>query len=83
MNREECFSLMKKVHINQKVELRSAAQQNAGNPASMDAVRLRQNNPMAFVQLGSFIYAIEMVLNDIKLDPYILVYKLLLTFYSG
>jgi hypothetical protein len=24
-----------------------------------------------------------MVLNDIKLDPYILVYKLLLTFYSG
>ena len=74
---------MKKVHINQKVELRFAAQQNAGNPASMDAVRLRQNNPMAFVQLGSFINAIEMVLNDIKLDPYILVYKLLLTFYSG
>jgi hypothetical protein len=27
--------------------------------------------------------AIEMVMNDIKLDPYILVYKLLLTFYSG
>ena len=38
---------------------------------------------MGFIQLTNFIAAIEMVLNDVKLDPYILTYKLLLTFYSG
>ena len=41
------------------------------------------NHPMGFIQLSNFISAIEMVLNDVKLDPYILTYKLLLTFYSG
>ena len=58
-------------------------QQRRENPNSMDAMRVRQNNPMAFVQLNNFMCAVEMVMNDIKLDPYILVYKLLLTFYSG
>ena len=33
--------------------------------------------------MQNFISAIEMVMNDVKLDPYILVYKLLLFFYSG
>ena len=64
--------------------MRNAAQQQMRvNPNSMDAMHVRHNNPMAFIQLNNFISAIEMVLNDIKLDPYILVYKLLLTFYSG
>ena len=38
---------------------------------------------MAIIQLNNFITAIEMVMNDVKLDPYVLTYKLLLTFYSG
>lgn len=38
---------------------------------------------MAHIQLHNLIRAIEMVLNDVKLDPFILVSKLLTTYYSG
>ena len=33
--------------------------------------------------MHNFIKAIEMVMNDSKLDPYILVSKLLTTYYAG
>ena len=38
---------------------------------------------LAQIQLHNFIKAIEMVMNDVKLDPFILVSKLLATYYSG
>ena len=38
---------------------------------------------LAHIQLHNLIKAIEMVLNDVKLDPFILVSKLLTTYYSG
>ena len=38
---------------------------------------------LGHIQLHNFIKAIEMVMNDTKLDPYILVSKLLSTYYSG
>lgn len=38
---------------------------------------------MAHIQLHNFIKSIEMVTNDVKLDPFILVSKLLTTYYSG
>lgn len=41
------------------------------------------NHPTAFIQLNKFIHAIEMVMNDVKLEPYVLTHKLLLTYYSG
>lgn len=41
------------------------------------------NNPVAFIQMNNFLNAIESIMNDVKLDPYILTYKLLQTFYSG
>ena len=41
------------------------------------------NDPGDFIQINAFIKAMEMVLNDSRLDPYNLVYKLLLTFFSG
>jgi len=55
----------------------------------MDQARNRGNvkgnltAAMSHIQLHNFIKAIEMVLNDVKLDPYILVSKLLTTYYSG
>lgn len=64
---------MKKVHVNQKIQ---------NHQRSLD-IEGPQNNPLAFIQLNNFIKAVEMVMNDTKLDPYILTYKLLLTFYSG
>lgn len=47
--------------------------------------RMRGNlsQAMAHIQLHNLIRAIEMVLNDVKLDPFILVSKLLTTYYSG
>ena len=50
---------------------------------SADARQHGGNNPLAFIQLQNFTQAVEMVMNDVKLDPYILVYKLLIFFYSG
>ena len=41
------------------------------------------NNPHNIIQRENFIQAVEMVMNDVKLDPYILVYKLLIFFYPG
>jgi len=41
------------------------------------------NIALAHIQLHNFIKAIEMVTNDVKLDPFILVSKLLTTYYSG
>jgi hypothetical protein len=38
---------------------------------------------MANIQLHNFIRAVEMVMNDVKLDPFVLVSKLLITFFSG
>ena len=73
LSQEECLILMKKVHINQKIQ---------NHQRSLD-LEGPQNNPLAFIQLNNFIKAVEMVMNDTKLDPYILTYKLLLTFYSG
>ena len=67
---------MKKIHIHQIVESRS----NGNNSA--DLVH-QGNNPLAFIQMNNFLSAIESIMNDVKLDPYILTYKLLQTFYSG
>lgn len=77
MNREECYIFMKKIHVQQKVERRNAAANSA------DYARQGGNNPIAFIQLQNFIAAIEMIMNDVKLDPYILVHRLLRFFYSG
>ena len=44
---------------------------------------IKNNSPLGFVQLNKFLQAIEMTMNDVKTDPYNLVHKLLLTFYSG
>ena len=80
LSREECYIFMKKIHVQQKVEQRNMARAGA---RSADYARQGGNNPLAFIQLQNFTQAVEMVMNDVKLDPYILVYKLLIFFYSG
>lgn len=85
LTKEECFILLKKIHVNQKVAVRGGGAQGH---ASMDNARARGPNPavqiaLAHIQLHNFIKATEMVMNDVKLDPYILVSKLLATYYSG
>ena len=76
---------MKKIHVNQKVAVRGAA--GAPGHQSMDNARSGTHPnvsiALAHIQLHNFIKAIEMVTNDVKLDPYILVSKLLTTYYSG
>mmetsp|Transcript_13312 Transcript_13312/g.22611 ORF Transcript_13312/g.22611 Transcript_13312/m.22611 type:complete len:299 (-) Transcript_13312:33-929(-) len=79
LNREECFLLMKRVHVLQRVESKAAHQ----NGNSQNVLRQQRNHPMGFIQLKNFIKAIEMVMNDVRLDPYVLTYKFFLTFYSG
>lgn len=88
MTKEECYIFMKKIHVNQKVAASNrAGAQNVAGALSMDQARgrLRGNlsQAMANIQLHNYIKAIEMVLNDVKLDPFILVSKLLTTYYSG
>lgn len=76
---------MKKIHVNQKVAARPLGQSQAGH-LSMDNARTRSNQvsvALAHIQLHNFLKSIEMVMNDVKLDPYILVSKLLTTYYSG
>ena len=60
-------------------------QSQAGH-LSMDNARNRGQNlqiALSHIQLHNFIKAVEMVMNDVKLDPFILVSKLLTTYYSG
>ena len=82
LTKEECFIFMKKIHVNQKV----AASGGRPGHLSMDNAR-RAAAPvqlsLAHIQLHNLLKAIEMVLNDVKLDPFILVSKLLTTYYSG
>jgi hypothetical protein len=76
---------MKKIHVNQKVAARPLGQSQAGH-LSMDNARTRTNQvtvALAHIQLHNFLKSVEMVMNDVKLDPYILVSKLLTTYYSG
>ena len=83
LTKEECFIFMKKIHVNQKV---AASGGKGKGSQSMDNAR-RAAAPvqlsLAHIQLHNLIKAIEMVLNDVKLDPFILVSKLLTTYYSG
>lgn len=77
---------MKKVHINQKV---AAGQASALRPGHLSMDNARNRSPseisiaLSHIQLHNFIKACEMVMNDVKLDPYILVSKLITTYYSG
>jgi len=80
LGREECFILMKKIHLMQRVDQRS---QNLMDRGSAREGVAPGNHPTAFFQLNNFIHAIEMVMNDVKLEPYVLTHKLLLTYYSG
>jgi len=70
LSKEECFILMKKIHVNQKVAVRAPGAQPH---KSMDNAR-RGTHPsvsiaLAHIQLHNFIKAVEMVTNDVKLDP--------------
>ena len=76
---------MKKIHVNQKVAAKPLGQSQAGH-LSMDNARNRNVSlqiALSHIQLHNFIKAVEMVMNDVKLDPFILVSKLLTTYYSG
>jgi len=81
---------MKKIHVNQKV---AATSRNGGvGPGQYsvdnameerDPESAKLNMALGHIQLHNFIRAVEMVMNDTKLDPFILVSKLLTTYYSG
>jgi len=73
---------MKKIHLMQKIEYQGLQMHDSQLNISMNQNN-QGNSATSFIQLNNFITAIEMVMNDVKLDPYILTYKLLLTFYSG
>lgn len=95
LTKEECFLLMKKIHVNQKVAASGRAggvgpgqysvdnADLAGGENKADPAQMRLGMALGHIQLHNFIRAIEMVMNDTKLDPYILVSKLLTTYYSG
>lgn len=53
------------------------------NAVPNDPEQQRMGVALGHVQLHNFIKAVEMVMNDTKLDPFILVSKLLTTYYSG
>ena len=81
---------MKKVHVNQKVGV--SAHRAGPGQYSMDNAAGYNSDPnqqskitqaLGHIQLHNFIKAIEMVMNDSKLDPYILVSKLMTTYYAG
>jgi hypothetical protein len=84
---------MKKIHVNQKVAASSRAggvgpgqysmDQALNKENQKDPAQMRMGMALGHIQLHNFIRAIEMVMNDVKLDPYILVSKLLTTYYSG
>ena len=74
---------MKKIHANQKI---AASGGRRGEHHSMDSARRNQGPvqlSLSHIQLHNLLIAIEMVLNDVKLDPFVLVSKLLQTYYSG
>ena len=87
MSKEEVFLLLKKVHVNQKVA--AAPNRSAAGHLSMDNARNRGMSnesiqlSQSHVQLHNFIKASEMVMNDVKMDPFLLVSKMLASFYSG
>ena len=79
MNREESFIFMKKIHVTQEVEQRDMYNAPEVRHLSSD----NSNNSQAFIQVNTFMKAVEMVMNDVRHDPYILTLKLLTTLYSG
>ena len=84
LTKQECFILMKKIHVNQKVAVvpRGPGQQSMDNAVS-DSQAHKLDTALGHIQLSNFIKAVEMVMNDTKLDPFILVSKLFTTYYSG
>jgi hypothetical protein len=83
LTKEECFILMKKIHVCQKKAIIRNARGGANfeNLNSEDYQKL--NNALNHIQVHALVRAIEMVLNDSMLDPYLVVQKLLNLFFAN
>lgn len=83
LTKEECFILMKKIHVVQKRAILRNARGggNVDNLSSADYQKL--NNALNHIQIHSLVKAVEMVINDSMLDPYLVVNKLLNLFFAN